>query len=324
MKTKLLSVLLCICILYSCEPENKDVVEPEKPPIEKPEEPNQPEEPGHPEKPKPAPIDGIININNEYMLVGNKNWNAIAYGNGKYVAVGNDAFTTSSTDGENWTTPKKVGGMPTTHRLYSTTYGNGIYVAGGENGYYTSSTDGENWVTAQSFNTEMFRCIIFADGKFIATGSSSALISADGKSWSKHFITSQTFNFIMYGNGKYVVVSTTGIVATSTNGESWTTLPTTFEQRGWTDGAYGNGKYVVVSGQNLIGQNTNHILVSSDGEAWTERIVGTKYWKCITYKNGKFVACNSGEEVWTSIDGVDWFRTQNILPFKVNDIVVME
>lgn len=43
-------------------------------------------------------------------VVGTNGWNAIAYGNGKYVAVGANGYVTTSTDGVNWTTPKQIAG----------------------------------------------------------------------------------------------------------------------------------------------------------------------------------------------------------------------
>ena len=43
-------------------------------------------------------------------VVGTNSWNAIAYGNGKYVAVGSSGYVTTSTDGINWTTPKQIAG----------------------------------------------------------------------------------------------------------------------------------------------------------------------------------------------------------------------
>ena len=90
MKIKiLLGISLCICILCSCDPKNKDIIEPLQPTIEQPEEPNKPAEPEEPQKPEEqAPIKEIININNKYMIIGTNDWYAITYGNKKYVAVG--------------------------------------------------------------------------------------------------------------------------------------------------------------------------------------------------------------------------------------------
>lgn len=60
-------------------------------------------------------------------VVGTNRWNAIAYGNGKYVAVGASGYVTTSTDGINWTTPTKAG----TEEWSSVAFGNGKFVAVG-------------------------------------------------------------------------------------------------------------------------------------------------------------------------------------------------
>ena len=111
--------------------------EPVEPPIEKPEEPTTP----------PLTEDLLtININDEIMaVVGTNSWNAIAYGNGKYVAVGSSGYVTTSTDGINWTTPKQIAGSSYTWN--GIIYANGKFVACGQYSYIAVSTDGTNWTT---------------------------------------------------------------------------------------------------------------------------------------------------------------------------------
>lgn len=82
-----------------------------------------------------------ININDEIMaVVGTNSWNAIAYGNGKYVAVGSSGYVTTSTDGINWTTPKQIAGSSYTWN--GIIYANGKFVACGQYSYIAVSTDG--------------------------------------------------------------------------------------------------------------------------------------------------------------------------------------
>ena len=107
-------VVLCAFLFIACEKDNDDY-EPIKPPVEQPEEPVKPEKPDEPEKPEkpttPPATDDIINvkIGDSNMIVGSNNWNAITYGNGKYVAVGEKGYVTMSTNGVDWSTPKQVG-----------------------------------------------------------------------------------------------------------------------------------------------------------------------------------------------------------------------
>ena len=74
--------------------------EPVIPPTDQPKEPQE-----------PISTDGIINWNNEFIIVGDNNmanigsndWNAVTYGNGRYVTVGDSNSAACSIDGINWT-----------------------------------------------------------------------------------------------------------------------------------------------------------------------------------------------------------------------------
>ncbi|MFR8081359.1 MAG: hypothetical protein ACLU6Z_06635, partial [Odoribacter splanchnicus] len=90
MKTKLLSVLMWVLMFYSCNPEHKETIEPEKPSVENPEEPDYPDEPKI-----PSTDSTIINLNNEFMIVGSNSWSSVAYGNGIFVAVGAKGYYTT-------------------------------------------------------------------------------------------------------------------------------------------------------------------------------------------------------------------------------------
>ena len=143
MKIGLFFMALCLCVFASCE---KD--EPVLPPTEQPEEPETPVEPEEPQE--PIPTDGIINWNNEFIIVGDNNmanigsgtWYSVCYGNGKFVAVGNHGNVAYSTDGVNWTT--KIVGSVTWNGVC---YGSGKFFAVGSGGAVTYSTDGVNWTT---------------------------------------------------------------------------------------------------------------------------------------------------------------------------------
>ena len=78
-------------------------------------------------------------------VVGSANWYAIAYGNGKYVAISSDGYATTSTNGSTWTTPKQV----TPNSLFNIIFADGKFVAVG---YKTVmySTDGDTWTTVKA------------------------------------------------------------------------------------------------------------------------------------------------------------------------------
>lgn len=103
----------------------------------------------------------------ELALIGRNIWNAIAYGNGKFVAVSNDKYISSSTNGVTWTTPQNIGDF-----WQGITYGNGKFIAVGTNGYCTTSIDGVSWTKpvrcAEYLSGRTWQHIIFTNGKFIA------------------------------------------------------------------------------------------------------------------------------------------------------------
>ena len=140
-------VVLCACLFIACEKDNDDY-EPVKPPVEQPENPVEPEKPDEPEKPEkpaiPPSTDDIINvkIGDLNMIVGSEQWNAITYGNGRYVAVGTKGYVTYSDDGVNWSTPTKLDKGYKSAEWNAITYGNGRFVLLGTEGFISYSDDG--------------------------------------------------------------------------------------------------------------------------------------------------------------------------------------
>ena len=94
---KMIRIAVCVWMCASCEKnDGGGGFEPVEPPVEKPEEPTTP--------PSTEDLRTIKIEENIMAVVGTNGWNAIAYGNGKYVAVGQKGYVTTSTDGINWTT----------------------------------------------------------------------------------------------------------------------------------------------------------------------------------------------------------------------------
>ena len=96
-------------------------------------------------------------------------WLSIAYGNNKFVAVGQDGYTMSSTDGYNWNIPNRA----TNRKQWeSVTYGDGKFVAvssDGEPHDVMYSTDGNNWTTGSLTGTSAYWSdVAYGDGKFAA------------------------------------------------------------------------------------------------------------------------------------------------------------
>ena len=135
--------------------------EPVIPPTDQPKEPQE-----------PISTDGIINWNNEFIIVGDNNmanigsndWNAVTYGNGRYVTVGDSNSAACSIDGINWTATSGF------NDLSGICYGNGKFIAVGTGGNVRYSDDGAGWSTVTIPGKRNLRAVCYENGKFVAVG----------------------------------------------------------------------------------------------------------------------------------------------------------
>src|SRR6266704_5576329 len=88
--------------------------------------------------------------------------NALAFGNGMYVAVGENGQIWTSPDALGWTS--RVSG--TTNRLRDVAFGNGTFMAVGD--YYTivTSTNGVDWVAKSSVASFPYVDVVYLYGQF--------------------------------------------------------------------------------------------------------------------------------------------------------------
>ena len=153
--------------------------------------------------------------------------------------------------------------------------------------------------------------VCYGNGKYVAVAYSNIMAySTDGINWTQGTMPSNaTWTSVCYGNGKYVAVTSGNIMAYSTDGTNWT-QGTMPSNATWTSVCYGNGKYVAVA------TNSSNIMAySTDGINWTEgNMPSSQYWSSICYGNGKYVAVatNSSNIMAYSTDGISW--TQGNMP----------
>ncbi len=277
---------------------------------------------------------GNVSTNNEegspgYVLSG------IAYGNGRYVAVGeyfmdDYGVIETSDDGTNWTMRSQYGGSVL--NLYSVTYANGVFVASGWD-YYSgnnlySSPDGVNWTshTTQIANVD---AVTYGAGLFVAVGDGLLLnsyvrtnkniyTSSDGVHWLARSSGApvndvQPLSNIAYGDGKFVAVGAgESDFFTSASGIAWTMTPSSFALSG--NISFCNGLFFAP-----IGPGTN--LVSPDGITWSVLTNNTSStFGQIIYTNGLYVALSSfgaigqnppgtsSSPVFSSTDGTNWVQ----------------
>ena len=160
------------------------------------------------------------------------NFEAVTYGNGLFVAVGEGGTVATSADGTNWATHT----TPTSYSLSAIAYGNGVWVAAGPRvsegssadtgGPRLISLDATNWVQLDTdFNGAH---LLFARGRFLAiagdtftTNAGPMRYSVDGTNWTD--IAEPTTNFlrnVTYGGGLFTAVGR-DVIKTSLDGTNW-------------------------------------------------------------------------------------------------------
>jgi len=243
---------------------------------------------------------------------GNSFINAIAYGNGKFVAVGDDGKIAYSTNGATWTAvPNSTFGS---NGIYDIAFGDGKFVAVGSTSIAYSS-DGVSWAAA---NTPFVggRAIAYGGGKFVvgrgsAGGDASPVAySSDGIQWTRGTGNMYSHEAIAYGGGMFVVVSgNANQRGYSSDGVNWTRVTynsTTYDRAV----AYGSGKFIAVAGY-------GRIVYSSDGATWNtvqSYVFEGDDINAIIFANGKFAAGGDKGKIATSNDGITWTKVgENIL-----------
>jgi hypothetical protein len=210
--------------------------------------------------------------------------NAIAYGGGKFVAVGGGEGAYSS-DGINWT---PISGTIPSNAI---AYGGNKFVAVGNAGAMAYSSDGINWTAI--------------------TGTNNPFIYNYGGT-----PASSRINAIAYGGSTWVAggIGDSGgnnAIAYSHDGVAWTIVSgvlNPFGGKSILGIAYGGNKFVAGTVGDMS-TSYSKMAYSSDGGNWTEvnvsGIFGFDWINAIAYGNGKFVAGSSGKMAY-SADGVTW------------------
>lgn len=191
----------------------------------------------------------------------------VVYGNGVFVAAGDQGYGAISTDGMSWSSYKWFGGGD-----HTVSFGNGTFVAAEHDviGDWFYSTDGSNWEESSSSRPSAYGLteLTFGNGRFVEfenKGTSfDTWVSQDGNSWDRwssgiKWDGTASKNLIKFENDRFFVFQTIEKENTETQG-CWTSLdgldwmwseisnsPISFS-----DFAYSNGTYWFVGGTNSI------------------------------------------------------------------------
>jgi len=144
---------------------------------------------------------------------------SIAFGNDRFVAVGNEGAIVISADGVAW----KLVNSGTEERLRSIIFARKMFVAVGYNGLVLTSRDGLGWKSRNSGTDDRLHGVVFGNDRFIAISKKGQILeSRDGSKWTRLTALAGTFKAIAYANGRFTADSLEGVAFTSPDGVGWT------------------------------------------------------------------------------------------------------
>ncbi len=195
----------------------------------------------------------------------------VVYGNGRFVAVGEDIILTSE-NGADWTCSEISSGN--TYNQWGVTFGNGVFVATEYNNCRArTSVDGLTWSDPVSMvdPTGFTRVtgVGFGEGAFIAVGDSGIIrTSQNGVNWNEGNSGVSTFlKNVAYGGGLFTAVGLNDTILISDDGENWNSIPGPHSFTGYWDAAYGNDTFVLAgSGGMIVQSNTFTALEQTDAQ----------------------------------------------------------
>lgn len=189
-------------------------------------------------------LSGVSFLNNQWFAVGSNTgiftssdavtWtrlpipaanslNAIGYGAGRYVAIGDQGYITSSLDGDSWVGNTTASG--TGQSLRGIAYANGRWIVVGAGGVIRTSTNGTTWTTVASGITTGLNALTTFGSTFIAIGDSGVILtSVDGLTWAPAPSgTTQALRGLCVDRGTAYIVGVNRTVLASTDAQAWTT-----------------------------------------------------------------------------------------------------
>ncbi|MDR1788658.1 MAG: hypothetical protein LBR16_09485 [Treponema sp.] len=265
----------------------------------------------------------------------------LAYGAGRYVAVGAGGKMAHSTDGIDWTaipagTNTVQSGFQSSIRAIA--YGSDMFLAGGVDGKLGRSADGISWsgwneslfagnsVNAVAYGMYYGNNAQEKYGRFVAAGDKGTMICwVDNQDMQK--VQDSKFGDISilalaFGGGRFVAGGSGGQLSYSTDGFNWVysqSAKDLFAGETIYAAAYGAEKFVIAGG-------AGKMAYSGDGAAWTAisgSPLGSSRVLGLAFGGGVFVAAGEGGKAATSSDGITWTPVgPGVTQFAAADTIV--
>ncbi len=276
--------------------------------------------------------DGVAwEISGEWAVDGKDDSNnliSVAYGKGRFVAVGGGGWTREtqaghilvSKNGRDWTEVRKA-----PNRISPVVFGDGRFIAGGSDRVLLWSADGETWTPGAKIEFKdwafWFRRVAAGNGVILFMGNHGKDQKAYWGAVTKNGETVDHFQTEMpvvaglaFGAGLFVIVGAEGLVMTSKDGREWAKQTVAdagdFQQLAWTP-------------KGFIAVGKKGAFASADGLAWTAL---PKRVPCHLLWAGEklMIGTTWPGQMWSSTDGAAWTKGAPLTPNGINQVVYGE
>ncbi|MHB8405212.1 MAG: GlyGly-CTERM sorting domain-containing protein [Gammaproteobacteria bacterium] len=253
-------------------------------------------------------------------------FNAVAYGNGIYVAAGQDGALYTSTDGSHWSSQSSA--ITTSGDYEDAIYGGGKFLVAGIDAcgfqHIESSSDGIHWTDTQiQLTGNQYLSLAYGGTTYIVLdGGSTDANSSNGIKWTIHNIAGfEPMGSAEYANGTFTIFgpNVRSSYFSVDNGVHWAPSATTITDYSLIP--------MVSNGSSFFSFGYNSVSTSTDGSHWTS----TNYSPATI--DGEFVNTNvlwNGTQFLTildidgvptqfsSTDGITWTQGSPVSGFSNN------
>lgn len=228
--------------------------------------------------------------------------NAISYGSGKYIAIGDSGnYAVSDITCNNWERfslkTDKVSKVASNIK--------DTLVAVGPNGLIKSSNDGIKW-DYHTFNTEAtYTDVTYGNNMFVIAESNGQILTMTAHSWEINKISVPSvgnINSIAFGNDRFIAVGNNGTILISNDSSATLWTDNSIETNDdFYDVAAGKSSFVVVGNNQCIYQSNN--ISGSEWKSINDKLDDTfqflKHFNSITFGNDLFIAIGDDNIIMT-------------------------